>query len=143
LQAEFWQVRGAVRHTVVKTVSSATSGYKLHDGVDGSEDELDYADREKKIQKKINKKVERLLKNNRFINRKSSKVCRMSCALSSVGEQFLFQGSKIYFGNKVIEQLIIQHLFPSDRSFGTMHADNFNPMPLPTIALACTAVSQS
>lgn len=50
------------------------------------------------------------------------------------------QGKTLYYGHKAIELFINQHLFSSPKSFGSCHPEDFNPMPLPVIALACTAV---
>lgn len=72
-------MRGAVRHAVVKTIGDCKNGYDLNVGstLDPGEtdDEMNFTEKEDALQKKMKKKVRRLLKNDKFTKRKDSLVC--------------------------------------------------------------------
>lgn len=71
-------MRGSIRHAVVKTIADCKNGYELNveNTVDAgdTDDGMDFTEKEEAIQKKLKKKVDRLLKNDKFTKRKDSSV---------------------------------------------------------------------
>ena len=56
----------------------------------------------------------------------------------------LFQGvPKKLYGHPALKSLVVEYFFAKENSLASMYLDAFGPLiPLPTLALAITAVSQ-
>lgn len=70
-------MRGAVRHAVIKTIADSKNGYALNVEDTGGQcdsDGMDFPEKEEIVQEKMKRKVDHLLKKDRFTKRKDTSV---------------------------------------------------------------------